>query len=174
MKIYVATAFGNKAEAQELMKILRALQHEITHDWTNETLDPSLSKEQQTEFLYKCGEADARGVFAADLLVLINHPECNDAKTEFGMAIGAGKPVVVLHPGRRGSVFFGHVLVTLCESLDEVLGAITLEESRTWCISKERRDRIGAIVNKIGQPPPTKVPRCPCRTGCKAWDCDRL
>jgi hypothetical protein len=39
-------------------------------------------------------------------VVLINHDLLRDAMCEMGIALGSGKPVFVLYPDRRTSVFF--------------------------------------------------------------------
>lgn len=106
MRVYVATSFQNIAEAREVMTALRILGHSITHDWTNEAVDPSWPEWQQAEYLQECGSHDYRGVIDADCLVLINHEKSRDAMAEFGIALGRGIPVVVLFPERRSSVFF--------------------------------------------------------------------
>ena len=104
--LYVATAFGNRAEAKELMERLRTEGHTISHDWTGENVNPAWSLGIQSQYLQACGAADFRGVVEADAVILINHPECRDAMTEFGIALGRGIPVFVLHPDVKLSVFF--------------------------------------------------------------------
>jgi nucleoside 2-deoxyribosyltransferase len=118
-KIYVATSFANIPEARDVMSLLREVGHDITWDWTSEALDPSWPKAQQDAYLQKCGAADYQGVVNADALVLINHDKARDAMTEFGVAIGLGRPVFVLYPERRSSVFF-HRATALCATMDEL------------------------------------------------------
>lgn len=125
MKIYVASAFANKDEAREVMAILRAIGHEITHDWTEKELDTSWPKYTQDNYLLECGVRDWEGVMSADALVLVNHEKCRDAMAEFGMAIGAGKPAIVYHSERRGSVFYGVDLVWRADSLPALLEIVT-------------------------------------------------
>lgn len=106
MKVYVATSFSNITEARAVMAALEKDGHEITHDWTKEAIDPSWSAERQATYLQTCGAKDFEGVENADVLVLVNHALARDAMTEFGIAMGLRKPVCVLYPERRTSVFF--------------------------------------------------------------------
>lgn len=122
MKVYVASAFGNREEVKQVMAALRILGHKITHDWTNEAIDPAWPREQQETYLQDCGASDLAGVLAADVLVLVNHQDCRDAMTEFGIAIGVRAKTYVLYPERRNSVFFHRAV--LCSSIPELLGEL--------------------------------------------------
>jgi hypothetical protein len=123
-KLYVATSFSNIPEARDVMSILREVGHDITWDWTGEALDPSWPKSQQDAYLQQCGARDYQGVVDADALVLINHDKARDAMAEFGVALGLGRPVFVLYPERRSSVFFHRA--TQCATVDELLIALLL------------------------------------------------
>lgn len=106
MKLYVASAFGNLLEARAIMEVLRAVGHEITCDWTTEQLDTNWPKEKQEAYLQECGARDYQGVMGAGAVILLNHKDCRDSMTEFGLALGAKIPALVLYPHRRASVFF--------------------------------------------------------------------
>lgn len=106
MNIYVATSFQNIPEARAVMDLLVRAGHTITHDWTHEHVDTTWSKERQETYFQTCGRNDFEGVLRADAVVLVNHTLARDAMTEFGIALGLAKPVFVLYPDRRPSVFF--------------------------------------------------------------------
>lgn len=120
MKIYVASSFGNIPEVEAVMGVLKGLGHTITHDWTKERVQPGWSEEETTAYLATCGANDARGVRECDVLVLVNHDKCRDSMTEFGMALGLGKPAIVLFPGRRSSVFFREPGVRMANQFHEL------------------------------------------------------
>jgi nucleoside 2-deoxyribosyltransferase len=122
MKVYVATSLQNKTEARALMEILREAGHVVTHDWTLEEVQPDWSEQYAADYLQRCGAQDFAGVVKADALVLINHEASRDAMAEFGIALGKGIPVFVLHAERRGSVFFHRA--TLTSGIDQLLAAL--------------------------------------------------
>lgn len=123
MKIYVATSFKNIPEARQVMAALRKAGHEISHDWTNEAVDQAWPLARRLAYLRKCGSADYAGVQAADAVVLINHDLARDAMVEFGLALGMSKPVFLLYPERRTSVFF-HFAKAWCFSVNDLLAAL--------------------------------------------------
>jgi hypothetical protein len=122
VKLYVATKFENAPEAREVMAVLTAAGHTITHDWTKEAVDPSWTPAQQYVYLQTCGAADLVGVENADALVLVNHPYLRDGMAEFGYAMGLGKDVFVLYPERRSSVFFHRAW--LADSMEELISLL--------------------------------------------------
>lgn len=122
MRVYVASAFGNLAEAREVMAALRAAGHVITHDWTQDRLEPDWTPEQKDAYLQNSGRKDFEGVCTANALVLVNHADCRDSMTEFGIALGLYTPVYVLHRERRASVFFHRA--THVSSIAELLWEI--------------------------------------------------
>lgn len=89
MKVYVATKFEAKAIARRMMEFLRARGYSITHDWTTEDA-------ANTDEMESCAIEDARGVFDADVLVIIPRPGCRGAWVEFGIALACRKPIVVV------------------------------------------------------------------------------
>lgn len=119
MRLYIATSFQNIPEARALMDILTRSGHQVSHDWTQEAIDPAWPKEQQDSYLQQCGANDYRGVCSADAVVLINHEKARDAMAEFGIALGMDMRVFVLYPARRSSVFFH--MAKLCETIPELL-----------------------------------------------------
>jgi hypothetical protein len=125
MKIYVASAFSNIPEVEEVVALLEAIGHKITHDWTKERCLDEWTEEEKVDYLAKCGAADARAVRACEVLVLVNHEDSRDSMAEFGMAFGMGKQIVVFHPERRGSVFFHEPGVHLAATMPELLALLT-------------------------------------------------
>lgn len=95
LRVYVATAFPNKAQAQFYMGRLRAIGIEITHDWTTaeqplrgETTMPPA--EQQAHAI-----ADTRGVMTADVVWIIA-PETGGTGCWFEMGVAAGLQLAYL------------------------------------------------------------------------------
>lgn len=129
MRIYVASAFANKAEVRDLQKLLRMDGHVITHDWTTEDASHLVPGSfEWHEFLQDCGDADLQGVIEADALVLIAHPEMRDTRFEAGVAVGMGIPVYVLNAHRAVSVFYRNM--RRVSSADALLAQISDSEEQ--------------------------------------------
>ena len=91
-KVFVATGFAQKKDAQRIMAALEAKGHAITWDWTR---PPSGAQREQL------ADADADGVKAADVVVVVmTLPQYEYAGTwtEVGIAIGAEKPILFVSP----------------------------------------------------------------------------
>jgi hypothetical protein len=88
MNLYVAAKFEDQARAREVMAVLVAAGHAITHDWTREA--PPMSRKQ--------AEADRLGVMEADALVFIAErdlPYCGSL-VEMGIAVARRIPILFL------------------------------------------------------------------------------
>ena len=88
MRIYVATKFNNMARAAEVMRLLEAHGHTITHDWT--------TPEHHFRPRVQCAEDDIEGVRQADAVVLLQVDAMRGAWIETGAALALGKTVFVL------------------------------------------------------------------------------
>jgi hypothetical protein len=95
MKIYCASKFESKGLVQEVANLLKALGHEITFDWTVHDA-AGKTAEELPAYLQLCAEQDLQGVLAADLLFLIDHPNCKGAYTELGAAASFDKHIIVV------------------------------------------------------------------------------
>lgn len=108
MKVYIASAFGNKAEVQSLRDKLVAAGHTITRDWTLEEVPTKpMTPAERTAFDYECGMFDYQAVMDADALVLVQHPDSKNAQVELGIALGSGAMVAILHDERKPLIFSG-------------------------------------------------------------------
>lgn len=121
MKIYLATAFVDRALASEVAELLRGGGHEITREWWHEdpvrfTADP--------DYREAVAESDYRGVREADVVVFLNHPEARGALVALGLAIGQGKITLVVRPERQPNVFFSLPEVVLVPDVCNVLEAL--------------------------------------------------
>jgi nucleoside 2-deoxyribosyltransferase len=95
MNIYTATKWERRSEMNTINRTLESLGHRITHDWTVwEEENPSKDKASAR---HSAAMQDYAGVLQADLVIFWDHPEANGARWECGMAIGAGKPVWIVH-----------------------------------------------------------------------------
>ena len=106
-KVYVASAFCNKAETRAVQAALIAAGHTVSHDWTTEDASHlEFKSPAYFEYLERCGENDLRGIINSTAVVVIAHEQMRDTLCEMGLAIGFGVPVYVLNPERRHSVFY--------------------------------------------------------------------
>jgi hypothetical protein len=103
--VYVATAFSNRVMAQVAIDLLKRRGFEISHDWTNESMD---GKEGAalSRYLRRCAHDDVNGVLEADLIFFINHRLARGACVELGIAIGQMKPIIVADVEAQHNIFF--------------------------------------------------------------------
>jgi hypothetical protein len=90
MKVYVASKYEDH-RARELMGMLRAAGHQITHDWT--AVDESGASDERRREL---AEQDLDGVARAEAFILIDSPACRGANVEFGYALAFAIPIIVV------------------------------------------------------------------------------
>jgi hypothetical protein len=108
VKIYVASKFENSKSVKEAYLALRDDGHTITHDWTNESSE-GMDGAALEAYLQGCADKDVEGVETADALLLLNHNLMAGGFTEFGIAIGAKKFIVVIdgrNPEKPRNIFF--------------------------------------------------------------------
>lgn len=123
MKFFVSTSFDNRAAAVELMKLLTAAGHTLTHDWTGESVDGLWGKARE-EYLVRCALEDRKGVKAADVLIALAHQDGKGMFVEMGIAIAHDIPIVVVNRERAEQVFYAlpnHYFVdTLEQAVEKV------------------------------------------------------
>lgn len=101
MNIYVASKFENVDEVRRIQALLRSWGHSITFDWTPELAQSielakhgdSLDIQAQQD---KAAICDFRGALMCDVLVLIPYPGLKGALVEMGIALGAGREVIIV------------------------------------------------------------------------------
>jgi len=143
MNIYVASQFQNHRNAKALMGNLQHAGHTITHDWTSNAraveagdLDPSTLTPGDWRDI---GEAEFQGVVTADVLVVL-HPGLLSTHTEFGIALGAGVPVVLVGEPEQMIPFYALGRVERVAGTVELLGF--LGDDPSWR-PKRVTDRAG-------------------------------
>lgn len=100
MKFYIAARFSRRAEALMLANHLKSLGHTCTASWITDDSHVTGSNEE-------CAMHDCRDVNACDTLIALAEeprgPSRGGRHVEFGMALAAGKSLVVIGP--RETVF---------------------------------------------------------------------
>lgn len=96
MKIYVASGLANIERAAWLNTQLRGQGHDITYDWTIHGPAGHLG----AAGLGRIAEKEAQGVLAADLLIALL-PGARGTHVEIGMALAAGRPVIIWDETRQ-------------------------------------------------------------------------
>lgn len=121
MNVYIATKLENHAEHNRLRDRLRQLGVGLTYDWT--THGPVYDRGH--EGIREVAALEAGGVIAADLVVALL-PGGRGTHAEIGIALGAGRPVLVV-PESRADIegpstcaFYHHPLVTIAAHRDLV------------------------------------------------------
>ncbi len=119
MRIYVASRFSRAAEAQNVADNLTKMGHEVTSrwhapDWTG--IQEPISNRRSAKNT-DVAVADMNDIFRADAMVQLgedpNNLPANAGRggrhVELGIALGSGKPVVIIGP--RETVFHHHFMV---------------------------------------------------------------
>jgi nucleoside 2-deoxyribosyltransferase len=118
MKVYVASKLENYGQVREVYRLLTELGHEITHDWTEEFFMEDKSNAQMI------AELDYNGVCDCDILFLINYQRCAGAFTELGIALHAGKVIVVVdgfHEEKPSNIFFHLPMVNHFDTIEDAI-----------------------------------------------------
>ena len=106
LKCYVASKWEEKERARQVMFELVEHGHSITFDWTT-----------NAKFTTEGALRDVRGVLDADVLVCVLEKDLpyRGALLEWGIALGAGKPVYVIggSPAVAKNIFSKHPNVKL-------------------------------------------------------------
>ena len=110
MLVYVAGASRELERAEAFIASLRLRGHEVTHDWTVDVrasrvagvVDEQLSDQDAQRY----AETELDAVVQAQLLVLLAPEQSTSgAWVEYGVAIAAGLPILVVGPRARCSIF---------------------------------------------------------------------
>lgn len=126
MKIYLADKFGHKMKMRSVRERLTAAGHEVTAQWVY--VEEGLDTDATEEKLISYAKMDVDDVLRADLLVAFSYkrgvPSTGGGRhVEFGVAIQAGKPIIVVGP--KGEHIFHYMPnvrhVDTVEELIEVL-----------------------------------------------------
>jgi hypothetical protein len=104
-RIYVAAKFEEAKRAREVMDLLEARGHVVSHDWTSESVQ-GLAGQDLEDYLSKCARQDFFGVTSADAVLVLNHDKLFGGMVEFGVALSLGKKIVVVEPGVRDCIFW--------------------------------------------------------------------
>ena len=132
MNCFVSTKFEQRDQAKAFMLKLEAAGHSVTHDWTTETAD-NLTRDEFVPTMQRFANDDIEGVRRAEVLILINQPNCRGAYVEDGIAIALGKPVIVIHAERGEHVFFyapNHYLVKTEEDALAIVKGLSVSRGR--------------------------------------------
>jgi len=121
--VYVAAKFEEAPLARAVMDRLEALGHVITHDWTGEN-SVGLSGDDLKLYLAKCARQDFFGVVAADVILVLNHDRLFGGMVETGVALGLGKPVVLVSADKRDCIFWHLKEVRKVDDVDQALKVI--------------------------------------------------
>lgn len=133
MRVYVASKFEDKHIAQHAMKQLRAVGHEITHDWTVED-DSKAEPGRLDEYHAVCAERDIEGVQDAEVLVIFPHNQGKGLYVELGIALGAAIPIVCVSKGLDlpSCIFLKVEDVHHVETIEQAISAIGRGRRPTW------------------------------------------
>ncbi len=121
MRFYIAGKWEEKEAVRKVQKILVQAGHSITHDWTRAEPAPATAREST---LAQHAIDDHHGVRDADCYVGLFEKDLRyrGAFGEMGIAIGCGKPIILIGPHCKKFVFSYHPLVIAWyDSIEEFL-----------------------------------------------------
>lgn len=107
---------------EQLIRTLLDAGHTITFDWTVCPKVPSY--EEDPELCRSISIDEVNAVKEADILILLDFHKGVGMYIEAGVALASDIPVYVVSPHSPRSMFFLHPLVTLVQSVEEVLDAV--------------------------------------------------
>lgn len=113
MLVHVSSAIVNTEQVRRVMAMVRDNGHQVTRDWTEDVVPPPGEPDERREELLRRGRAEYAAIRRSALLILLNHRDGVAMHTEYGIALGAGRPVWVVNlPRALPSLFDGVGLVT--------------------------------------------------------------
>jgi nucleoside 2-deoxyribosyltransferase len=149
MKIYIASKLENFEHVQALRDSLRTLGHVITYDWTVHGPVYRSGLERVREV----AEAETLGVLNADLVIVL-WPGGRGTHVEFGIALGAGIPIIFVSGDERHHqattetcAFYHHPRVTRAYTLPEALLEVERRKVASPRLSAADIDRASAEVS---------------------------
>lgn len=88
-KIYIGSSLYNAEQVKKARDMFIEAGHQITYDWTTH------GKVTSQEELKKFGEEELKGVADCDVFFMMQ-PSRYGTHIEFGIALGLGKPIVMI------------------------------------------------------------------------------
>ncbi len=125
MRVYVATAYGNREAARAAIRELRLAGHTVVGDWTYHTTEGET--ESDADMLLRAfAQEDRHAVEDADALLLLHDERGKGSFAELGIAVGAGVRCIVVVGGEDMAPYKGPIFYLLPEvvHVDSVLAAI--------------------------------------------------
>jgi len=136
VKVYVIGKFERKFEVRQIIKDLEEAGHVITEDWTEGEDATHLMGTERIACLRRSAEADKRGVQEAEAVIILHHDQLCGGLVEAGMAIGAGKLVLVISEAkptaRRQPIFYWLPEVRFFESREGAVSFLNECEKSGW------------------------------------------
>lgn len=129
MRVYVAGSMYSPGVeyVKDIQGALQTCGHEISYDWTTQIIPNTGDPRAQ-----QLAEAERDGVLTADLLIFVEDHRPRGALIEVGMALSAGKKVLVLlEEALRPSLFYHLPNCTIVTSHKDLWRAIELLPQRT-------------------------------------------
>jgi hypothetical protein len=157
--IYVAAKFEDAKLARYVMDVLEAEGYDITHDWTDESVE-GLSGTEVSDVLQSAAVADIAGVQNADAVVLVHHEKLWGACWEAGAALGLDKPVIAIGaPQTPNRIFYWHPDVLHVPHLDGALALLKTLFPDCGCAECEEDFGGDVEIEEMATPPEAS---CPC------------
>jgi hypothetical protein len=123
-RVYIAASFEQTDDVKALYKKLRDAGHVISADWTiHKEIASISSKEERQALKSQYVIEDSEGVSSASVFALLIGPrKSTGAHIEFGIALGAKVPLIILigQPDEY-QLFYCHPSVTVVPDIDSFM-----------------------------------------------------
>ena len=122
MKVYVSAAYKEAHNAKIAIEAVKASEHFITYDWTNEAIGDK-TVEETAEYIRQCAAHCKAGVTDCDAILILANKNGRGMFSELGMALALDKLIVVVKPCVGDNIFF---FLPECHKVDSLPDAINL------------------------------------------------
>ncbi len=108
MKVYLAGPWAHRGDMEDIAQQIEALGHQITWKWwTTPDIPEKLGHDKE---LREQAINDLNGVRSADLLVVVNSAKSEGKAVEQGLALGLGKPIIIVgNPAEHSANVFHYL-----------------------------------------------------------------
>lgn len=146
MRVYIATALENVDAAREWSTRLQDFGHEVVSRWHAAEL--LCAPDREHELTPEQRDMIATSAFAdldeADVVLFLDHPECQGTLLEIGYALGSAIPTIGIGSAHRASPTVDYCVDGfgggwIDPARTDVPAAISRMSERTWCKRRGRR-----------------------------------
>lgn len=117
-RVYLAGPWVEREKASEYATKLEASGFHITHKWW--LYEGEDQDKEEPDFLENCANSDVKGVYTADVVIVINSVKSEGKAVETGLAIAKGIPICLI--GKKSiNIFYNLSYIAKVDTLEEAI-----------------------------------------------------